>query len=86
MMTADVTTAGTSTSTYLMTAVISRKSMVAQMMSNTRPVRGPQATEVFSKLFFDNIIKPTLDLAFSTAKAEAEAKAAAEKTEVKIPI
>ncbi|KAG1887286.1 hypothetical protein F4604DRAFT_1917093 [Suillus subluteus] len=79
MMTADVTTASTSTT------VTSKKSMVAQMMSNTRPVRGPQVTEAFSKLFFDDMIKPTLDLAFETAKAEAEAKAAAEKTEVKIP-
>ncbi|KAG2035437.1 hypothetical protein BDR03DRAFT_983721 [Suillus americanus] len=58
---------------------------VTTMMSNTRPVRGPQVTEVFSKLFFNNMIKPTLDLAFETAKAKAEAKAAAEKTEVKIP-
>ncbi|KAG1851624.1 hypothetical protein DFJ58DRAFT_728845 [Suillus subalutaceus] len=59
--------------------------MVAQILSNTKPVHGPQATEAFSKLFFDDMIKLTLDLAFETAKAEAEAKAAAEKTDVKIP-
>ncbi|KAG2083883.1 hypothetical protein BD769DRAFT_1682477 [Suillus cothurnatus] len=81
MMTADTTTASTS----LDPAVTSKKSMVAQMMSSARPVRSPQVTEAFSKLFFEDTIKPTLDLAFETAKAEAEAKAAAENTKVKLP-
>ncbi|KAG1892031.1 hypothetical protein F4604DRAFT_1912762 [Suillus subluteus] len=81
MMTAGTTTASTS----LEPAVTSKKSMVAQMMSSARPVRSPQVTEVFSKLFFEDMIKPTLDLAFETAKAEAEAKAAAENTKVNLP-
>ncbi|KAG1845441.1 hypothetical protein F4604DRAFT_1688728 [Suillus subluteus] len=81
MMTAGTTTASTS----LEPAVTSKKSMVAQMMSSARPVRSPQVTEAFSKLFFEDMIKPTLDLAFETAKAEAEAKAAAENTKVKLP-
>ncbi|KAG1720804.1 hypothetical protein EDB19DRAFT_1917719 [Suillus lakei] len=80
-MTADTTTASKS----LEPAVTSKKSMVAQMMSSARPVRSPQVTEAFSKLFFEDTIKPTLDLAFKTAKAEAEAKAAAENTKVKLP-
>ncbi|KAG2110057.1 hypothetical protein BD769DRAFT_1392363 [Suillus cothurnatus] len=81
MMTTDTTTASTS----LDPAVTSKKSMVAQMMSSARPVRSLQVTEAFSKLFFEDTIKPTLDLAFETVKAEAEAKAAAENTKVKLP-
>jgi len=81
-MTADTTTASTS----LDLAVTSKKSMVAQMMSSARPVCSPQVTEAFSKLFFEDTIKPTLDLAFETAKAEAEAKAAAENTKVNLPL
>lgn len=65
-------------------AVTGQKSMVAEMM-RTRHVHGPQVTEAFSKLFFEDTIKPTLDIAFETAKAEAVAKAAAENTKVKMP-
>ncbi|KAG1883959.1 hypothetical protein F4604DRAFT_1919757 [Suillus subluteus] len=81
MMTADVATASTS----LTPAVTSKKSMVAQMISGSRHVHGPQVTEAFSKLFFDDMIKPTLNLAIETAKAEAVAMAAAENREVKMP-
>ncbi|KAG2142011.1 hypothetical protein BD769DRAFT_1662128 [Suillus cothurnatus] len=81
-MTTDTTTASTS----LDLAVTSKKSMVAQMMSSARPVCSPQVTEAFSKLFFEDTIKLTLDLAFETAKAEAEAKAAAENTKVNLPL
>ncbi|KAG2750183.1 hypothetical protein P692DRAFT_20683245, partial [Suillus brevipes Sb2] len=45
----------------------------------------PAATEAFSKLFFDDMVKPTLNLAIETAKAEAVANAAAENREVKMP-
>ncbi|KAG2138439.1 uncharacterized protein EDB93DRAFT_1253395 [Suillus bovinus] len=72
-------------STSLAPAVKSQKSMVAQIMGSTKHGRGPQVMEVFSKLFFNDKIKPTLDLAFETAKAEAVAKAATENTEVKMP-
>ncbi|KAG2153797.1 uncharacterized protein EDB93DRAFT_1248695 [Suillus bovinus] len=65
-------------------AVTGQKSMVAEMM-RTRHVHGPQVTKVFSKLFFEDMIKPTLDIAFETAKAEAVEKAAAENTKVKMP-
>ncbi|KAG2135860.1 hypothetical protein DEU56DRAFT_981042 [Suillus clintonianus] len=81
MMTADVAAASTS----LTPAVTYKKSMVAQMMTSSKHVRGPQVTEAFSKLFFDDVIKPTLDLAIETAKAEAVANAAAENTTVKMP-
>ncbi|KAG1825331.1 hypothetical protein DFJ58DRAFT_738534 [Suillus subalutaceus] len=77
MMTADVAAASTS----LTPAVASKKSMVAQIISSARHVRGPQATEAFSKLFFDDMVKPTLNLAIETAKAEAVANAAAENRE-----
>ncbi|KAG1740556.1 hypothetical protein EDD22DRAFT_959174 [Suillus occidentalis] len=81
MMTPDVAAASTS----LTPAVASKKSMVAQMISSARHVRGPQATEAFLKLFFDDMIKPTLNLAIERAKAEAVANAAAENREVRMP-
>lgn len=81
MMTADVAAASTS----LTPAVASKKSMVAQMISSARHVRGPQVTEAFSKLFFDDMIKPTLNLAIERARAEAVANAAAENREVRMP-
>jgi hypothetical protein len=81
MMTADVATASTS----LTPAVTSKKSMVAQMMSSSRHVHGLQVMEAFSKFFFNDMIKPTLDLAIETAKAKVVANAAAENTTVKMP-
>ncbi|KAG1857818.1 hypothetical protein F4604DRAFT_1685113 [Suillus subluteus] len=81
MMTADVAAASTS----LTPAVASKKSMVAQMISSVRHVRGPQVTEAFSKLFFNDMIKPTLNLAIERARAEAVENAAAENREVRMP-
>ncbi|KAG2366910.1 hypothetical protein BDR07DRAFT_1479683 [Suillus spraguei] len=42
-------------------------------------------SEAFSKLFYENTIKPTLDIAFKEAKEEAEVKAAARNTDIKVP-
>ncbi|KAG1826538.1 hypothetical protein EV424DRAFT_1345509 [Suillus variegatus] len=78
------TMAGKSTDSML---GVPGKSVVAQMCSTARdrPVRSPQMSEAFSKLFFESTIKPTLDVTFEKAKAEAQAKAAAENIDIKIP-
>lgn len=78
------TMAGKSTDSML---GVPGKSVVAQMCSTARdrPVRSPQMSEAFSKLFFESTIKPTLDVTFEKAKAEAQAKAAAENIDIKMP-